>query len=493
MATTTFVDNSTVIVAEWLNEVDALVHDVFGGAATDAAARTNLGLGSIATQAASAVAITGGTLDGAAIGGTTPDSAVFTTLNATGGGALTGTWTDLGTVTTVDINGGTIDGAIIGGASAAALTCTTFTSTGIDDNATATAITIDASENVGIGVTPKAWDATRITLQVGAASIHTNDASNFASLGQNWYYDGTNFKYINTAEASRADQISGVFKWWTAPSGTADTNITFTERMRLDNSGKLGIGQAAPGTKLHVTETANLKTGSFQNTNASFSDGVLQTYSTRAASSVYQLFLGWSGGFADLEYNLRGDGQAYADGSWNGGGADYAEYFEWEDGNISNEDRVGTSVVLVGNKIRAAIAGETPIGVISGNPSVVGDAAWNKWNEKYLRDDFNRYIMEDYNVLQWTDEEGNEVAYDEDNVPADVTIPPEAVTVVQQRRQLNPSYDPNVEYIPREQRKEWDAVGMMGKLVIKVGQQTAPTWIKMKDITPGVTELWLVK
>ena len=34
------------------------------------------------------------------------------------------------------------------------VTCDGFTSTGIDDNATSTAITIDASENVGIGVTP---------------------------------------------------------------------------------------------------------------------------------------------------------------------------------------------------------------------------------------------------------------------------------------------------------------------------------------------------
>ena len=26
---------------------------------------------------------------------------------------------------------------------------------------------------------------------------------------------------------------------------------------------------------------------------------------------------------SDNEFNFRGDGQAYADGSWNGGGADY--------------------------------------------------------------------------------------------------------------------------------------------------------------------------
>jgi hypothetical protein len=55
------------------------------------------------------------------------------------------------TIATADINGGTIDGTVIGGSSAAAGTFTTFTSTGIDDNATSTAITIDSSQNVGIG------------------------------------------------------------------------------------------------------------------------------------------------------------------------------------------------------------------------------------------------------------------------------------------------------------------------------------------------------
>lgn len=42
MATTNFIAGTTVIVADWANEVDALVHDVFGAAATVAAARTAL-------------------------------------------------------------------------------------------------------------------------------------------------------------------------------------------------------------------------------------------------------------------------------------------------------------------------------------------------------------------------------------------------------------------------------------------------------------------
>ena len=57
---------------------------------------------------------------------------------------------------TVDINGGAIDGAtingtIIGGTTPAAGSFTALTSNGIDDNAASTAVTIDASGNVGIG------------------------------------------------------------------------------------------------------------------------------------------------------------------------------------------------------------------------------------------------------------------------------------------------------------------------------------------------------
>jgi hypothetical protein len=75
--------------------------------------------------------LNGGTIDGVVIGGTTAAAGTFSTLNATGGGALTGTWTDLGTVTTVDLNGGTIDGTIVGGASAAAGTFTTLRATSL--------------------------------------------------------------------------------------------------------------------------------------------------------------------------------------------------------------------------------------------------------------------------------------------------------------------------------------------------------------------------
>jgi hypothetical protein len=61
--------------------------ELTGSAAT---ARTNLGLGSIATQAASSVAITGGSVNGTTVGASTASTGAFTTLSASSTMSATG-------------------------------------------------------------------------------------------------------------------------------------------------------------------------------------------------------------------------------------------------------------------------------------------------------------------------------------------------------------------------------------------------------------------
>lgn len=60
------------------------------GASTAAGARTALGLGTIATQAANSVAITGGAIDGTTVGSTTLAAGSFTTLNSSSATRLGG-------------------------------------------------------------------------------------------------------------------------------------------------------------------------------------------------------------------------------------------------------------------------------------------------------------------------------------------------------------------------------------------------------------------
>ena len=271
-----------------------------------------------------------------------------------------------------------------------------------------------------------------------------------------------------------------------------------------------GIGTTGSTVRFYIQNASSSNTSLIlQNTHASNASVIQANDSVRAANSAYSFFRGNSSNGADVEFHLRGDGTAYADGTWEAGGADYAEYFEWKDGNSSSEDRRGFSVVLDGNKIVASADSDDAskiIGVISSNPSVVGDGAWNKWNQKHLKDDYGTYIYEDYTQTEWKEtfiiegvEEVKEHSYQTDLIPDDVTVPDDAIVTVKdndgnnlQRRKVNPDWNKTQTYLSREDRKEWDTVGMMGKLRMKKGQKTGTNWIKMRDISDSVEE-WLVR
>ena len=131
-------------------------------------------------------------------------------------------------------------------------------------------------------------------------------------------------------------------------------------------------------------------------------------------------------------YRRNQDGTA-SGGTYSSSGADYAEYFEWEDENINNEDRRGLFVTLNKKKIKLASKDDNYIlGIISGNPTVIGDCGDLYWNKMWKSDIFGALI--------YSENTENHLV-------------------------LNPEYDPNEEYIPRSERSEWDPVGLMGKLI----------------------------
>ena len=111
---------------------------------------------------------------------------------------------------------------------------------------------------------------------------------------------------------------------------------------------------------------------------------------------------------------------------------DFAEYFEWADGNPNNEDRVGYMVQLNEDKIELAQSIDNCIGVISSTASFVSDSASMDWQGKFIHDEWGREIK---------DKNGNPV--------------------------VNPEYDENKTYIPRMYRKEWSPVGLIGKVLVR--------------------------
>jgi hypothetical protein len=342
------------------------------------------------------------------------------------------------------------------------LTLTTDNSTnggrvGIGTASPANLLTIEKSSNSGSGSTfPRLAIKNTLATQ-GDGSSTFNFADILVSSGN----ESVNM-FLATTFAAGTWAPAGIINVSTNHDLQIKTNNT--ERMRITSGGYVKASTNG-STAISLTGTYHeFVQNSVGSANTYFySTGSTQTganiipVSDRSNSSAYTFLTALSSGGGDTEFILRGDGNAYADGSWTGGGADYAEYFEWSDGNVDNEDRRGYSVSLINDKIKIAEEGDLIIGVISGNASVIGDSAWNMWNEKYLRDDFQTYIR---------DKNGDRI--------------------------LNPNFDPDSEYIPREKRPEWGVVGLVGKLCIIKGQPTMPNWIKLKNISDTV-EQWLIK
>ena len=232
--------------------------------------------------------------------------------------------------------------------------------------------------------------------------------------------------------------------------------------------------------------------------------GMLFLGGRRTTTSAYTM-AGWYTGndsnaiTSDRQFRFVADGNAYCDGSWTGGGADYAEFFEWSDGNPTDENRKGISVVLDNGKIRPATGSDNTdniIGVISANPVIVGDSASERWKEKWITDDFGDPVYEEYTITEWYDETKKEkVNYATDRIPSDVTVGAGSSVLTTDekgnayiRKKLNPSWDSTATYIPRKDRKEWDIVGLMGKLKVKSDQRMGTKWIKMREVNSSVHE-----
>jgi hypothetical protein len=148
-------------------------------------------------------------------------------------------------------------------------------------------------------------------------------------------------------------------------------------------------------------------------------------------------------------FRVQANGACYMGGALTQNSADYAEFFEWKDGNPEGQDRRGCFVRLDGEKIVLAQAGEDYIGLISGAPSILGNAAAEEWHNRYLKDVFGAVIYEEEIIPEYINEETGEVT-------------PE---VRSKHFAPNPDYDPNIEYIPRELRPEWGIVGLLGQIV----------------------------
>ena len=353
-------------------------------------------------------------------------------------------------------------------------------------SSTSERVRIDNDGNVGVGISSSLQKFTVANSSSGIVGRFTNNSNQTLDLG------------VVSGSGS-----AGAVYYDSANSGTHDFRVGGTRMMRIMSTGELAVGTSGVSGKVFIEATGSSKPCVFSLASNTSYSGVIHRLrcATASGSGFFPIFIE-SGNGADTEFYVRGDGEVRADGSFVGGGADYAEMFEWSDGNSGNEDRRGYSVVLTdGNKIRKSTSDDAAadiIGIVSASPMVVGDTQSMKWEGKYLKDDFGNYIYENYTVTNWTEGETKH-SYETDKIPSDVTVPKDAVVsdknadgVELKRRKLNPEYDDTKTYIPRDERQEWGAIGMVGKLRMRSGQPTGDRWIKMRDVASGVEE-WLVR
>jgi len=138
-------------------------------------------------------------------------------------------------------------------------------------------ININASGAVGIGVTPEQQGAGFTNIQFGGlgnlGASSAQSAGGVIYLYNNVYRAAAGqWNYLVTDEATRYLTSNGQHRFDVAPSGTADTEVSFAEKVRIDTDGLKFNGDTAAANALDDYEegtwTPTVTTGTLSAGNA---------------------------------------------------------------------------------------------------------------------------------------------------------------------------------------------------------------------------------
>jgi hypothetical protein len=115
-------------------------------------------------------------------------------------------------------------------------------------------MTLDPSGNLGLGVVPSAWRSTTKALQSTAGAIYDFSTTG-KGITQNAFLKEAPdaWAYVNSGPATQYDTGSGAHIWYTAPTGTANNPISFTQAMTLTAAGALVLGATTPAADTLLT------------------------------------------------------------------------------------------------------------------------------------------------------------------------------------------------------------------------------------------------
>lgn len=225
--------------------------------------------------------------------------------------------------------------------------------------------------DASIAASLSAWGTSLAALQLGvSAFVSGRTGTEVCNIGSGAYDDGTNWKYsISSNYATRYQQDSGIHKWFTAPTGTAGSNVTFSESMRIDTSGNLLVGLTS-GPIHRISKSVTPDTGQpMLSVDTNNTTGTFTVYSVSGATG--------SANAANSAVKVGRDGitsrSINASGTINASGADYAEYehnngLKISKGSLVGFKQDGTLTDVFAEAIR--------FGVKSTDPSYVGGDVW---------------------------------------------------------------------------------------------------------------------
>jgi len=213
----------------------------------------------------------------------------------------------------------------------------------------------------------------------GSSSFAVGNGANVSgsdSIAMGWGTSAGGQYAVSIGRSTTANANYGIAMGYGAiASGEGSTAIGQYVTASAQNS--IAIGKGIDNINRLVNDTAN-----------SFMVGFNRTTPTLTVTS-YSVTM--DGMVADSEnilelYNdgskvtrFTGTGDAYSNGTWNSGGADYAEWFEKEE-EIKPGDIVGLN--LDTGKARKYQSGDVLLGICSSNPGFVGNSNINKSDEE---------------------------------------------------------------------------------------------------------------
>ena len=191
-----------------------------------------------------------------------------------------------------------------------------FTSPGIDDNANATAITIDSSENVGIGtvspVTAVEVEGSETELmRLSSTSGNGGGVVGVGSLGLDFFSGSTHPAVLLSARESGIATYTSQFAI-SLRASNADTAPT--ERFRINSLGNVGIGTDSPNQLLTLgSDTGSATIGLDFETSSTSRGSVLYN----AALASMDLTSGYAGYGGQFTFTANGSEAMRIDSSGN--------------------------------------------------------------------------------------------------------------------------------------------------------------------------------